>query len=330
MFEKAHDILMKCGSFFITTHVNPEGDAIGSEIAFAEFLEAHGKKVFIVNSSPTPDNLLFLDEPRRVRHYVPNYSYEWTHSIDAAVVLDVGDFSRVGAVNSLISLFGKPIVCIDHHEKNKQFGDIEVIDPTACSTGLILFRYFEWAGWRPSSRACMALYTSILTDTGGFSHSNTSPESMRASAQLIEAGGFDPSLLYDTIYKTYAFPRLKLMGKFLNSLQLECDGRLAVSVVTQNMLVETGAAMADTDGFTDYPFEIKGVCVSLLFKELGSNRTKISLRAKGAYDVFEIALPFGGGGHRHAAGILLEKNLDESLQCILSTARDYISGKRTE
>ncbi len=310
--------------FILTTHVNPDGDGLGSEVALAEYLRQRKKRVHIINSSPVPDNYRFLDPNRQMEVFSRDRHIEALTGADVLFIIDISDWGRLRELGELVQELSLKTICIDHHPVNGGFAELDVIRPEASSTGELMFELLKGLGARFSRRICEAIYTAILTDTGSFRFTNTSPAAHRIVAELLESG-INPQQIYSHIYENQSLERVRLMARVLAGLQLECDGRLAWMTITQQMLHETGATLKDTEGLADFPRSIAGVEVALLFMELEDGRVKISFRSRGNVVINGLAQKFSGGGHAFAAGASTDGPLQQAVSRVLDEARKVFS-----
>lgn len=297
-------IVKNSQSFAITTHVNPDGDAIGSEIGLAEWLKSLGKQVYIVNHSETSNiyNFLANGDPQ-VEQFTEAKHHELLRSVDAIFVLDVNDPSRVRSLEPYVRA-GKNVAVIDHHLEPKVFAQNYFIDTEACSTGEMIYRMIAHAqpdlGGTISPRGAMALYTAIMTDTGSFKFPRTDSEVFRICAELLDLGA-DPVVSYNEVFNTSPATRLLLLRESLNSLEYEYDNRMAIQLITQDQLKSLGADEEEVDGFVQMPFQVNGIVLSVFILELREG-WKMSVRSKGDISAAMLAQAFGGNGHFHAAG----------------------------
>lgn len=294
--------LQLCKTVLISVHINPDGDALGSQLALMIALEKMGKTATAHNFDPVPEIYRFLPQANRIKTGRLDAA-----SYDAVVVLDA-DPARTG-------LFDLPapadvLINIDHHVTNPTPWPNTWLDPDASATGEIIYNLIRRLGVPIDAEIALCLYTAIFTDTGSFRYSNTSPESMRISATLLEAGA-DPWLVTENVYESFAFRRLKLLGHVLASMDHSDDGRIAWVVVTDELYRQTGTTAEDTDNFVNFVRSVKGVEVAILFRQIGAVEYKISLRSKGRVDLSALAKSFGGGGHKNAAGGKMQGSLRE-------------------
>jgi len=323
MWKRIIELVESHHGFQVSTHIHPDGDAIGSQIGLALFLEALGKKAFLVNQDPVPRIYRFLDPEGRVREYEPARDDAEIAACDAAVVIDVGALDRVGRVGEAIRRHRVPTVCIDHHVTNDGFAEINVVEPDVASSSSLVLDLIRTMGRKPSERIAEALFVGLSTDTGWFRFSNAKPPAFRDAADLVECGA-DPVRLYELVYENLSWPRTRLLAKTLSTLQSDADGRIAYITITRAMFDETGATEDEVEGYVDYLRTIGGVEVIVMFRERAEGGTRVSLRSKHDADVGSLAARFGGGGHRRAAGIVLDQPMEAVIPQILAAARRLV------
>lgn len=321
MFDKTslgnvRDCINHGQRFILTTHINPDGDGLGSEAALAAFLGDIGKDVYIYNSSPVPSNYKFLDSENKMMVYGPDIHKENLLTADYIFILDISDWNRLKQVGKAVRNLQITKICIDHHPPHDKFGNINLIDIEASSTGEIVYDLLRFCNGTISQRIAEALYTSILTDTGSFRFSNTNARAHIIAGELVKAGA-SPQKVYQKVYEHQPPSKVKLLGYVLYNLHLEQNGRVAWIKVPKQILDSIGAKPHETEGFADYPRVINGVEVSIMFIEMDKGRIKVSFRSKGNYVINHIAQKFGGGGHAYAAGVLIEGSLGEYIPIIL-------------
>lgn len=290
--------------FLISSHENPEGDALGSILALGLALKELGKEVLVLNQDPTPDILSFLPGAEEIIHQVPADG-----SFDVAFALDCGDKKRLGEEFIKVQKIRK-VINIDHHISNSYFGDINFVDPDASSAAEIIFDLLRIIPVPLSPGVAENIYAGILTDTGSFRYSNTSPKTF-AIARMCLLAGVEPWKVAEKVYETQPLPRLRLLPLVLKTLEVAENGRISSVWVTKKMMEEAGATMALTEDFINFPRSLKGVDVALLFREVSPVQYRVSLRSRGGVDVARIALAFQGGGHPSAAGCTVEGTLSE-------------------
>lgn len=303
--EKVRNCITRGQRFVLTTHVNPDGDGLGSEAALSGFLKNLNKDVFIFNSSPVPRNYDFLNTDKDMIVYSSESHKEMLLTADYIVILDTSDWNRLRDVGQCVRDLRIHKICIDHHPPHDRFGDINLVNVAASSTGEIVYDLIRHCKGEITPQIAEALYTSILTDTGSFRFSNTNDRAFGIAGDLVKAGA-NSQKVYQKVYERESPNKVKLLGYVLYNLKLVQNGRIAWITIPRGILNELGAKPHDTEGFADYPRMIDGVEVSVMFMELDEGRVKVSLRSKGNYVVNTVAQKFGGGGHAFAAGILLE------------------------
>jgi phosphoesterase RecJ-like protein len=310
--------------FVLTTHVNPDGDGLGSEIALAEQLIAQRKQVAVINHSTTPDFYLFLDPKKRIMKFDEIRDTPTIANADVIVVMDTNHPNRLRTMELHVLESNAVKICIDHHLEPAPFAQHYIIDDDATSTGELTYELLvRLNGKNLSPVVATALYCAIMTDTGSFRYPRVDPEIFRICTHLIECGA-DPVGIYSEVYEQWTPGRMELLGEALASLHMMCDGKLAYITITQEILKKTGTKEVDTDNFTTYPMSVKGVAVGILFLEL-SNGVKISFRSKGEIPINELAKEFGGNGHKNAAGArLYNVRLQDTIERVLQAAGKYI------
>jgi bifunctional oligoribonuclease and PAP phosphatase NrnA len=297
-------ILREKDRFLIACHENPEGDAIGSELALALALRKNGKKATVLNSDPVPENLRFLPGADTIRCDEDGSRY------DVAVIVDCGSPERTGRVGA--ELRKCPLtVNIDHHVTNGQHGDYCLIDPEAAATGVLIRRVLAAMDTPVDPSIAVNLYVSILTDTGSFRYSNANPEAFVVAGEMVRLG-VDPWSVSEQVYETQSRERIGLLGRVLSSMEFAGDGKIAAITAMRKDLDEFRMKKDGLEGFINYPRSIAGVEVAVSFREEGDGEFRVSFRSKGRVDVSRIAAGFGGGGHRNASGCSVRGTLSET------------------
>jgi len=324
--QTVRQIIDRYEQFILTTHVNPDGDGLGPETAMAEYLFQRKKRVNIINLSPVPANYRFLDPNGRMELFSQDRHIEALTSADAIFILDISDWGRLRELGKLVRSLRMEKVCIDHHPVQAPFADHDLIYPRASSTGEVIFELLKKLDAKFNKRINEAIYTAILTDTGSFRFTNTTPNAHKVAAALLQ-DGIEPRKIYSEVYENQSLPRIRLMAQALERLQLEFNGRLAWLVITQEMLHATGTTMQDTEGLADFPRTITGVEISLLFLELEDDQVKISFRSKGNIVINRLAQALNGGGHAFAAGATVKGPLNRAVKDVLARAGELFRQK---
>jgi phosphoesterase RecJ-like protein len=321
-------LLRKPGRFVLTTHVNPDGDGLGSEIALASWLRDNGSTVSVINYSDTPAVYRFLDNDGLLTTYDAERDNPGIAAADVIVVLDVNHPDRLRTMRDAVLASSAVKICIDHHLDPDPFARLYVIDEDATSTGEIVFRILtRLDGGALSPEVATALYCAIMTDTGSFRYPRVDPDIHGIVGRLIAAGA-DPVRIYAEVYERWSQGRIRLLGETLAGLKTEYDGRLAHVTVTRDMLRRTGTSEEDTDNFTTYPMSVSGVQVGILFLELPRGM-KMSFRSKGDIPINELAREYGGNGHKNAAGARVDDGIIEEIRPrVVSAAAKYLTQRR--
>jgi bifunctional oligoribonuclease and PAP phosphatase NrnA len=314
-FIAAHD------RFAVTTHVRPDGDALGSALGMAGLLEQKGKDVRLVIPSLVPPRYDFLDPDRtRFEHFGTGVQAADLADRQALIILDLSSWGQLGEMAGWVRQFPGPRLVIDHHVSQDDLGATFLKDTTAEATGAILVRAIRAVGGRITPEIATALLTAIAMDTGWFRHPSTGPETFRSAAELVEAGAAVDAI-YRLLFERNTLGRLRMMGGALAGLRTDLGGRIAYTAVTREDFERTGSIPPDTEDIVDYTVSIVGVEVGLLFIEQRRGGIKLSVRARNGFDCADLAGHFGGGGHRAAAGANLPDPLSESLSRVLEAVR---------
>lgn len=325
--EKIITHLKQSKHVFIASHVNPDGDAVGSLIAAALMLDAMGKKVTLYNESQIPAVYRFLPDTERIVS-----DFREPETFDTAVVLDCGDIRRVGKIAEQLSCI-PVLINIDHHVTNTRFGDLHCVDTEACATAEIVYRFIRKMNIPFTKAVATAIYTGIVTDTGSFRFANTNRAAFSICDEMVEHG-VEPYTVAQHLYGTYSLGRLKLLNLALDSIEILHKGQVSFMTLTKEMLEETGTQSEDIDGMIHYAKRIKDVKVAVLIQERhnglkngqGRNSFHVSLRSDGAVDVAALATSFGGGGHQRAAGFSAEMSLPDLKTGIVNWLKNVQTG----
>lgn len=330
---KIVDEINRAQSVFITVHVGPDGDAIGSMIAMALALRGMGKNVTPATHDPVPESCRFLPQAEEIPlassllEHCEGQGQEalaqGAHRYDLAIVLDCGELSRTGDAANLVRMAAR-VVNIDHHATNDMFGDVNWVDTGAAATGELVYRLIT-QGLRVTLTPdiATALYTALSTDTGSFRFSNVTSETFDIASQLIKAGA-DGFRVAEEVYGTVPFNVLKLLGELLNTLETSQDGRIAWMTLTRDVLAKYDVDDDQTEGFIGYARSVKGAEVGILFKETPEGTIRVGLRSRRIVDVASLARRFGGGGHARASGCTLSMPLAEAKSVILRAVAEEL------
>jgi bifunctional oligoribonuclease and PAP phosphatase NrnA len=303
-WRHAATMIRQSRGIVLITHRNPDGDGIGSQLALYDALAAAGLPVSMHNRDGVPRLYRFLAGAERVG------AGEHCPALDVAdlvISLDAGARSRLGMDDAFFA--GRHLINIDHHASNTRFGDINLVDAAACSTGALAYALIRHMGLPSSSDAAMAVYVTLLTDTSSFRMSTVTPAVHRLAAELIEAGA-EPATAARNIYASHRPQRVALLRRCLETLALRNGGRSAWLHVDEAMYADTASDVEDTEGLIDYGRAIDGVEVAVFVRPDEQDSWKASFRSKATADVGALAASLGGGGHRYASGCTLQGSLD--------------------
>ncbi len=313
-FDQIADALRTHSRFVVISHMRPDGDALGSELAMALVLRALGKDVTVWNEDGMPEKF----------HYLPHHELVEKPSaeprdFDVAIVLDTAVRNRAGTCLDSVKSAGL-WVNMDHHVSNDHYGDLAYIDTAAPATGQILFEFFEKEGFPITPEIAANLFAAISTDTGSFQYPSTTARTYDIAASLIRAG-VDVGRLSQSIYESYPRRRLELMRALLEVMRFEADGKLASFALSLDTAHRLGVVPEDTEGLIDTIRAVEGVIIAAFFEELPDGKVRISLRSKDPRaDVCKICSQFGGGGHILASGARFRGTLAEAQDQVLAAA----------
>jgi phosphoesterase RecJ-like protein len=320
-FQKAVDLINKSGSILITTHIRPDGDACGCMAAMDDVLTALGKKVKLLLLSPVSEwyEFLFPEKPPVLGAEVSLEQLIQGRFAepDLIMIVDTNSYSQLPKFDKYLKQADRPILVIDHHVTADGLGDVELVEQDAAATALVVLDFIKYANWPVTEKIAEALFVAAATDTGWFQFNNTDTAVFRSCAELTDAGA-NPADIYYNLYQNFSYPRFKLMTAMFNTLELHLDGRFAMQHILMSDFKKAGAAHKDTENLIDECRRIRTVEASALLVELEDGRLRCSLRSRGAVDVGKIAEGFGGGGHKMAAGAIVDGPLEKVKERILA------------
>jgi phosphoesterase RecJ-like protein len=299
-------------AFLIASHIHPEADAIGSQIALASALEAMGKSAVLYNRDGVPELYGFLPGTEKVLTSLPQDTSDLT-----LILLDCNTSVRAALEGRQF----KRSIVIDHHQTESDFGDIKWIAPSAAATGLMVFELLKEMGATITPAMAINLYTAIAVDTGAFRYMNTTPEVLRAAADLAEAGA-TPGAIAEDLFESWSLPRFKLLCMTLGTLEIYDS--VAIVAITEEMFKKTGTSAADTEEFSNFPRMMKDIAVAVFLRELPKGGWKVSLRSKGEHNVARVAVRFEGGGHKNAAGCTVKADLPTAKRNLIEAIREIL------
>ncbi|KWX72529.1 exopolyphosphatase [Paenibacillus riograndensis] len=317
--QQTRKFLLEHDDYLVVSHIQPDGDAVSSTLAVGWLLSCLGKKYTMLNEGPIPQRMEYLWHAGEIANLAEG---DLPREYSSVICVDCADFQRVGLTQRHFASDAL-IVNIDHHPTNNGYGSVNLIKPDAAATAEILFDLLKTFEVEWDIDIATALYTGLLTDTGGFRYSNTSPKVMAAVSELLELGVNGP-MLAETLLEEMTLGQVKVLNRALSTLQLSPEGDIAwVSITPQDML-DCEAANEDLEGIVNYPRNIRGVEVGILFKVIHERAVKASFRSAGKVDVAALAQVFGGGGHTRAAGARIDATLEDAIPLVLQEVRRHL------
>ncbi|WP_151735086.1 DHH family phosphoesterase ['Paenibacillus yunnanensis' Narsing Rao et al. 2020] len=317
--RQTREFLLEHDDYLVVSHVQPDGDAVSSTLAVGWLLSCLGKKYTMLNEGPIPQRMKYLWHADEILNMADGgLSRKFSH----VICVDCADFQRVGLTRNYFA-DDCLIVNIDHHPTNNGYGSVTLIKPDAAATAEILFDLLKTFQVQWDLNIATAIYTGLLTDTGGFRYTNTSPKVMAAVSELLAMGVNGP-LLAETLLEEMTLAQVKVLQRALSTLEMSEDGQIAWVSVTPQDMVDCGAANEDLEGIVNYPRNIRGVEVGILFKEINGQAVKASLRSAGKVDVAALAQVFGGGGHTRAAGARIDAPLAQAIPLVLEEVKRHL------
>jgi phosphoesterase RecJ-like protein len=306
--------------FLLTTHVRPDGDAVGSVLAMGAALEQLGKDVIIVTDFELPRSLRFLDPGGKIKRLGKDISAEEAAAAEVLMVLDTSAWAQLGAMGDVIRATRAVKVVLDHHVSGDDLGAEAFKGADAEATGALVFEAAERLGAEITAPMAEALFVALATDTGWFRFASTRTGTFRLAARLAEAGAV-PHRLYKGLYENDSFGRLQLIGRALARAQTELGGRLIYTWLTQADFAESGAVPADSEDIINLTLSVGGTEAAVILVEQPAGGVKISFRSRSDLDCSRMAEQFGGGGHRNAAGASLPDPLAAARSKVLDAVR---------
>lgn len=300
-------------------HENPDADTVGAAVAVSIIAEHLGAQAELVAADGIPPTFAFLPRVEHVRR-APDLEP------DLAVVCDAATLERVGRiVDEQADWFARArLLNIDHHVTNVGFGDVNLVDPGAAATCEVLDRLVETLDLELDAELATALLTGIVRDSHGFADPATSGETLRRAARLVEAGA-PLAQIYRAVLFELPYPAMALWGKMLANLGQAANGQIVHTTLTAGMLAETGTRQHDADGLAEFLTRAADAQIAILFRELGPQATRVSIRTTASVDAARIAAAFGGGGHARRAGFVLNDGLDATRASVLRASEGELS-----
>ena len=315
-FEQIGEVLRSRHSFVLLSHIRPDGDAIGSQLALGFALMAMGKSVRLINEDGLPENMAFLAGSERIE-FPPAEPLD----VEVAIALDTATKPRLGDAALHAASKAGIWLNIDHHVSNPKYGDLNLIDSTSPATGQILYDLITRLDLPMPAESRDAIYVAVSTDTGSFQYPSTTAKTYEMAADLVRRG-LDVGTINSQTYDENPYRRLELMRALLNTLERTPDGLLAHWTMRDQTRIDLALRPEDSEGLIDVIRAIRGVQVAVFFEELPDGKIRVSMRSKDRrYDVCQIATEFGGGGHALAAGIRMPGPIEEAKTRVLEAIR---------
>ena len=311
-WKSLHQTISGAERILLSTHENPDGDGLGSAAAVYHYLNSQGKNCKIINISDLPLEYEFLNQNKMIETYNSLNHTDWISSADLALIFDVGDYSRLRIIGELLNQHKIHVVNIDHHPDNNLFGTINIVDDIS-SVGELLFHIFQSQDWDVSPEIATCLYAAISFDTGRFAFKSVTSKTFYTAASLVDMGA-QPDKITQALDENRTTHDFELIKTAIDSLITNDEKKYAYCVIPKN-------APKAKIKLIDFIRQLNGFEVYIIFQELKPNLTKINLRSKTYFNVSEFAKQFGGGGHKQAAGILIEKPVEE----IKNELLDYLN-----
>ncbi|MCS6864756.1 MAG: bifunctional oligoribonuclease/PAP phosphatase NrnA [Gemmataceae bacterium] len=308
----------------LMTHIRPDADGLGSQLALQEALTAIGQQPRVAIASKLPPRYTFLDPHRQ---WIEDFHPTLFSDRDCVLILDTGTWNQLGDFGQWLQASSLPRAVVDHHRTQDDLGGLRLVDTTAEATGRLAYEIITALGLPLSPRMAQHLFMAVATDTGWFRHANTTPATFALCGELV-ARGANPTVLYEQLYESATLARLKLTALALERLQVVADGKIAYTEIRLADYAATGAVPGDTEDLINYPRGIDGVAIAVLFIEQPDGGTKVSWRSR-AVDVSQLAERWGGGGHKLASGARVLQPLDQVRPEVLNATAALLRGDWT-
>lgn len=326
LFDRVAKLVRSQERFLLTTHPIPDGDCLGSEMALHFYLKKIGKQSQVINAGPTPEKFALLDPHREIHVFNPSMALP---KADLIFVVDTNDLRMLNDMESSLRGSNAPIIFVDHHVPETDDVEEHLIDERYAATGELVYDFLRHLRADIDSEIALSLYVAILTDTGGFRYKRTSPKSHLIAAELLQKG-ICPEKIFQSIYARNSIGKVRLFGHILEGISTRCGGRIGWVTVHREARERYQATIEDTESFIGQLTLIEGLDIAIMFREEPDGRIKVSLRGMGEVPVIGIARKFGGGGHRHAAGMKIPLSLDEVVEKVLSEAEAVLKAHPPE
>ncbi|MCI0705483.1 MAG: bifunctional oligoribonuclease/PAP phosphatase NrnA [Planctomycetia bacterium] len=309
------DFLRRSERPLLMTHIRPDADGLGSQLALHDALTALGKKPRVAIASKLLPRYEFLD-PKRT--FIEDFRPSAFTDRDSVLILDTGTWNQLGDFGDWLKKSSLPRAVVDHHRTQDDIGGLQLVDTSAESTGRLAHEIIRALGVPLTERMAHHLFMAVATDTGWFRHPNATHATFDLCGELVEAGA-NPTVLYEQLYESATLPRLKLTAIALQRLELRAGGKVAYTEIALSDYSATGSVPGDTEDLINFPRAVEGVEIALVFIEQPDGGTKVSFRSRSA-DVSKLAEQFGGGGHKLASGARIQGKLADVREKVLAAS----------
>ena len=316
-WKKLNQGIKNSDRIVLSTHMNPDGDGLGSAVAMHSYISNLGVDCRIIQISNFPDQYSFLNDRNIIETYDLTIHDSWLAEVDLALIFDIGAYNRLGPLGDRLFSNKTKVINIDHHPKlnDERFYE-HYINIEAAATGEMVYDFLQENQISMNEVIAKGIYTAVMTDTGSFRHNNTNQKSHKIAMDCL-AYDIDNSKIYQSIYENKSVAQISLLAKVIDNLRFDLDGKVASFIISKNMINDSGITPDEVDGFTDFVRSINRVEVAIMVCENELEKCRINFRSKGKYTINNIAKEFGGGGHKFAAGATVEGKTDIVLQKIL-------------
>ena len=316
-WKKLNQGIKNSDRIVLSTHMNPDGDGLGSAVAMHSYISNLGVDCRIIQISNFPDQYSFLNDRNIIETYDLTIHDSWLAEVDLALIFDIGAYNRLGPLGDRLFSNKTKVINIDHHPKlnDERFYE-HYINIEAAATGEMVYDFLQENQINMNEVIAKGIYTAVMTDTGSFRHNNTNQKSHKIAMDCL-AYDIDNSKIYQSIYENKSVAQISLLAKVIDNLRFDLDGKVASFIISKNMINDSGITPDEVDGFTDFVRSINRVEVAIMVCENELEKCRINFRSKGKYTINNIAKEFGGGGHKFAAGATVEGKTDIVLQKIL-------------
>jgi bifunctional oligoribonuclease and PAP phosphatase NrnA len=318
------EFIRKNDDILLMTHIRPDADGLGSQLALHDALTTMGKHCRVVIASTLPPRYRFLDPQYAIIEEFTPLNAEKFRKAGAVIVMDTGTWNQLGDFGPFLKSLTVPKAVVDHHRTQDDLGGLQFVDITAEATGRMAHEIIRALGVPLSAKAAHNLFMALALDTGWFRHPNTTAASFDLAHELVKAGA-NPPPLYEQLFECAPMARLRLVGKALERLTTCSGGQVCYTEVYLKDYIETGAVPGDTEDLINYPRSVDGVEVAMMFIEQPEGGTKISFRARSRVDVSKLAEQFGGGGHKLASGARDDRDLPTVRAAVLSAVEKALA-----